>query len=272
MFLGVGWIYLQWGPPGDPLAVSAAQNAELLELTGTTARLSGEDILRTPVAYSQTIYAADQDQDRPGAVVLVRDDDPATAVATTRLQHFPVNAPMLFVTDEGATLPEATRDELERLGPEGVMMDNNVQVYLVGDIAPTVAEEIEVELGYNTRQIYAPDPVTFTERLDEFLAVLDSNHSDVVLIGDIDNLEYSYCAANWNAHMGKGFAYVSSNGVPEEDQADVGAPRSHLRLHLRVRAARTYRPRGHGRIDALRPRAAHPWKLAPRNVRALGGL
>ena len=96
------------------------------------------------------------------------------------------------------------------------MMDNNVQVYLVGDIAPTVAEEIEAELGYNTRQIYAPDPVTFTEVLDEFLAVLDSNHSDVVLIGDINNLEYSYCAANWNAHMGKGFAYASSSGVPEE--------------------------------------------------------
>ena len=68
--------------------------------------------MKTPyalaVAYAQTIYAADQDQDRPGAVVLVRDDDPATAIATTRLQHFPVNAPMLFVTDEGATLPEAT--------------------------------------------------------------------------------------------------------------------------------------------------------------------
>lgn len=214
MVVGVTWITLTWDPQGTPLQASATQNAELLELTGTTARLAGEDYLETATAYSQTIYAAAQDQDRPGAVVLVRDDDPATAIATTRLQHFPVNAPMLFVTDGGTTLPQATRDELERLGPEGVMMDNNVQVYLVGDIAPGVAAQVE-ELGLETRRLYAEDPVAFTEVLDEFLAVLDSNHADVVLLASLDALDYALPAANWNAHMGKGFAFVTAEGVPD---------------------------------------------------------
>ncbi len=215
MVVGVTWLTLTWDAQGTPLEASATQNAELLELTGTTARLAGADYLETATAYSQTIYAAAQDQDRPGAVVLVRDDDPATAVATTRLQHFPVNAPMLFVTDGGTRLPQATREELERLGPEGVMMDNNVQVYLAGDIDPAIATEIEEDLGLSVRSIYAEDPVAYTEVLDEFLAVLDSNHSDVVLVGDPNDLEYSYCAANWNAHMGEGFAFVTEDGVPE---------------------------------------------------------
>jgi hypothetical protein len=212
--IGVVWITSTWHEEGPPFEASATQGAELLELTGTTGRLAGENHLRTAVAYAQTIYAAAQDKDRPGAVVLVRDDDPATAIAATRLQHMPVNAPMLFVTDSGNTLPDATRDELERLGPEGVMMDNNVQVYLVGDIDAAVAHEIEVELELKTRRIVATDPILFAEELDEFLAVLDSNHADVMLVGALGALDYSTCASNWNAHMGEGFAFVTEERVP----------------------------------------------------------
>ena len=213
--IGTFWIWLNWGPPGQPLEVSATQNSELLELTGTTARLAGETYLETATAYSQAVYAAAQDQDRPGAVILVRDDRPATAIATTRLLHFPVNAPVLYVTDQGTTLPQATKDELERLGPEGVMMDNNTQVYLVGDIAESVNEEVEAT-GMETRRLYAEDAVAYTEVLDEFLAVLDSNHSDVVLVGALSALDYVLPAANWNSHMGMGFAYVTEEGVPAE--------------------------------------------------------
>lgn len=204
-----------WEPQGKPLDVSTMQNEDLLDLTGSTARLSGEDYIQTATAYSQTIYAAAQDKDRPGAVVLVRDDDPAIAIATTRLQHFPVNAPMLFVTENGTMLPEDTRKELERLGPEGVMMDNNVQVYLVGDINRSVVNEVD-KLKLKTRVIYASNPIEFAEVLDEYIAVLESNHRQIIFIASTDALEYAYPAANWNAHMGDGFAYVTPDGVPEE--------------------------------------------------------
>jgi hypothetical protein len=204
---------LAWEAPGTPLAVSAEQNADLLNLTGTAARLAGENDLRTVVSYAQTIYAAAQDKDRPGAVLLVRDDDPATAMAATRLQHFPVNAPMLYVTEAGTVLPKETKDELERLGPEGVMMDRNVQVYIVGAIDPVVGQEVR-DMGLATREIYAADPVAFTEVLDEYLAVLDGDHQDVVLVASLDALEYAYGGANWNAHMGTGWAFVSRDGIP----------------------------------------------------------
>jgi len=209
-----GYVLL-WEPQGKPLDVTTTQNEALLELTGSTARLSGENHIETATAYSQAIYAAAQDKDRPGAVVLVRDDDPAIALATTRLQHMPVNAPMLFITDNGTLLPEETRKELERLGPEGVMMDNNVQVYLVGNIDQSVVDEVE-KLRLKTRAIYASNPVQLAEVLDEYIAVLESDHRQIIFIAYTDALEYAYPAANWNAHMGDGFAYVTPDGVPEE--------------------------------------------------------
>lgn len=206
---------LLWEPQGKTLDVNTKQNEKLLELTGSTARLSGENHIQTATAYSQAIYAAAQEKDRPGAVVLVRDDDPATALATTRLQHFPVNAPMLFVTGNGTVLPEDTQKELKRLEPEGVMMDKNVQVYIVGDIDRRVVDEVE-KLNLKTQIINAPNPVKFAEVLDEYIAVLDSYHKQIVFVASTDALEYAYPAANWNAHMGDAFAYVTPGGVPEE--------------------------------------------------------
>lgn len=206
---------LLWEPQGKTLDVSTTQNEKLLELTGSTARLSGENHIQTATVYSQTIYAAAQEKDRPGAVVLVRDDDPATAIATTRLQHFPVNAPMLFVTGNGTILPEDTKKELERLGPEGVTMDNNVQVYIVGNIDRRVVDEVE-KLNLKTQTISASNPIKFAEVLDEYIAVLESYHKQIVFVASTDALEYAYPAANWNAHMGDAFAYVTPDGVPEE--------------------------------------------------------
>lgn len=206
----------EFGSGGEGMTASTMQNREHLEMTGTAARLSGEDHIMTAVVYAQTVYAAAQDKDRPGAVILVRDDDEATAIATTRLQHMPVNAPLLYVTGNGTEVPEATMEELHRLEPEGVMMDNNVQVYVVGNISEDVAGRVESELGFSVRRLYAPDPVTYTEVLDEFLATMESNHADVVLVGSTAAPAYAYPAASWNAHMGQGFAFVTPGGVPDE--------------------------------------------------------
>ena len=215
MLLGLLWIRLTWRPSGEPLRAPAARNAGQLALTGATARLQGQNYLQSAVMYAQTIYAAAQEKDRPGAVVLVRDDDLPSALVTTRLQHFPVNAPMLYVTNGGTTLPPETRDELLRLDPEGVMMDNNVQVYLVGDIAADVVRAAE-RLRFRVRRIYATNPVQLTERLDEFIAVMEANRRRPVFVGALDAPEYLLAVANWNAHMGDGVVFVTPDGIPPE--------------------------------------------------------
>lgn len=204
-----------FGHSAQPLEVSTTQNSNLLPLTGDTARLSGNNPLETVTAYSQAIYPAAQDKDRPGAVVLVRDDDQASAMTTTRLQHFPVNAPMLFVTGGGKTLPKETEEELKRLEPEGVLLDHNVQVYIVGNIDKSVEDDVK-KLGFKTRGIYASNPLELSEKINEYLAILESNHQEMVMIAPIDNLDYALPASNWNAHNGNAFAFVTRDGVPEE--------------------------------------------------------
>lgn len=206
-----------WETPGEQFKESSSTGEDLLGLFGTGGRLRGEDHLATATAYSQAVYPVAQDKDRPGAVVLVRDDDPAVAVATTRLQHFPVNAPMLFLTDGGATLPEVTKEELERLDPEGVMMDRNVQVYLAGNIPEAMVGEVEA-LGYKVQRIFADDPVEYTEILDEYISVMEGNHWEIVHIVNIDELEYGFPASNWDSHAGDALAFVTEDGVPEETQ------------------------------------------------------
>ncbi|EYB66440.1 hypothetical protein DEIPH_ctg139orf0174 [Deinococcus phoenicis] len=210
------WFLATWAREESRLVpltrtTETAASRDFLRLTGTTARLSGDSVYATPTTYSQAVYAATQDEDKPGAVVLVRADDPLAAITATRLQHMPVNAPMLFVTASG--LPRETRAELRRLDPQGVAMDNNMQVYLVGNIGENVARQVR-GMGFETRRIFAADAVNLAEVLDEFLAVMESNHADLVLVGATQAPEFALPAANWNAHAGDGFAWVTSAGVP----------------------------------------------------------
>ncbi len=94
------------------------------------------------------------------------------------------------------------------------MMDGNVQVYVAGNVSAEIAGQVE-ELGLRVRRIYGADPIAFNEVLDEYLAILESNHRDVVLVGSTAGLEYALPAANWNSHMGHGFAFVTPEGVPD---------------------------------------------------------
>jgi hypothetical protein len=57
--------------------------------------------------------------------------------------------------------------------------------------------------------------VTYAEVLDEFLATMERDHADVVLIAATNALEYACPSANWNAHMGQAFAFVGPDGIPE---------------------------------------------------------
>jgi hypothetical protein len=50
------------------------------------------------------------------------------------------------------------------------MMDNNVQVYLVGNIDQSVVDEVK-NSDSKTRAIYASNPVQLAEVLDEYIAV-----------------------------------------------------------------------------------------------------
>jgi hypothetical protein len=115
--------------------------------------------------------------------------------------------------DEDA-IPELTRSELLRLKPEGVSMDGNVQVYIVGTIDDVVVEEVEA-LGYRTRVLRAADPILLAEVADTWSSTQHGNHPNDVVIANLDDLNPALPSAFWNAHMGDGLAFVTDAGVPD---------------------------------------------------------
>jgi hypothetical protein len=119
---------------------------------------------------------------------------------------------MLYVNED--TLPEITLNELNRLAPEGVPADFNVQVYLVGTIGPAVRATVQ-DAGFSTRVLTAPDPILLAEVIDNWTSTQHGDHRNEVAIVNIDNIEPGIPSAFWNAHRGDGLAYVTDDGIPE---------------------------------------------------------
>ncbi len=182
-------------------------------VTVNTTRIGSDDPVQTAVAVAQIIYPVTEEGNTPGAIVLVnRNLLPEVMVATSRVQHFPVNAPILYVDEN--SIPDLTRKELLRLKPEGVMMDGNTQVYLFGTISDAVASEVQ-QMGFQIRQIQAADIFELAEDADNWSATQHGNHQNDVVIANLDSLAPAIPSIFWNAHMGDGLAFVTNEGVPE---------------------------------------------------------
>lgn len=199
-------------PSGESGEVPRLDSNQAL-VTVNTARIGSDDPVETAVAVANIIYPVTEEENSPGAVVLVNRNHLAEVmVAASRVQHFPVNAPLLYVDEN--SIPDLTRSELLRLEPEGVPFDQNVQVYLVGTIGEAVREEVEA-MGYRTRALSAADPVELAVVADDWSSTQHGDHRNDVVIANLDNLEPAIPSAFWNAHEGDGLAFVTDEGVPQ---------------------------------------------------------
>lgn len=190
--------------------------------TTMTTRLAGDTDYETAATFSQTVYTAINEPTRPGAVVLVNDAELGAALPGVGVIHHPIDGAMLLT--ERNRLPEATRREIERLHPEGVRLDRNVQVYLVGGeryVGGAVRAELE-GMGLNVRRIDGASPVAVAANVDQYLSSMHGNHPDQVMVADLGNLPAAVPAQAWNAHAGDGFLYVDGDRIPEgtRDQLD----------------------------------------------------
>lgn len=176
-----------------------------------TRRVYGSSPVDTAVAISQTVYPATFANNRPNAVILVREDKWQDAVVAANLIHHPIDAPILYVQQD--RLPAATKNELKRLKPEGLWLDGNVQVYIVGSVANTVVNEVR-QLGYKVKQFSAADYYQLQEQIDEYLAVLHTDHCDSVIVVSDEKVEYALAAAAWAAHERAALFFVKKDGVP----------------------------------------------------------
>jgi len=194
------------------------ETADFDEWTATTmtTRLAGENIYETAAAYCQSVYTAINEPTYPGALILVNDSVLEAALPGVGLIHHPIDGAVLLTRRD--ELPQATRDEIERAHPEGVGMDGNVQVYLIGSeryISDAVRREVEA-MGMDVRRIPGIDPVRIAANVDQYVSSMHGNHEDEVIIGSLDAPERSVPVQSWNAHGGDGFLWVEQDSIPEE--------------------------------------------------------
>lgn len=215
----LGWQALAESQDAPAAAVRAAPatpdaDGRITYVTPNTTRLSGANVYAAATAITQATYGATHHEDRPHAIALVRADRQADAMlAASRITHFPVNAPVLYV--DADRLPPETLAEMKRLGPDGNNYDRDVQVYLVGSISERVEREVQDRLGYRTRAFRMDDPFALSEALDTWVGAVHTDHPDEVTIVQYDQLSTGLPAVAWNAHMGHGLLFVQGATVPE---------------------------------------------------------
>ncbi|WP_135366633.1 cell wall-binding repeat-containing protein [Halosimplex halophilum] len=192
-------------------------------VTTMTTRLAGANDYETATAFTQNVYQAINDHTRPGAAILINDSDLAAALPGVPLIHHPIDGAVLLTAQD--SLPDATREEIERLHPEGVHVDGDVQVYIVGGeryISRDVEETVE-QMGLKTRRTEGDTPAEVAANVDQYLSTIHANHRDTAFIADIGDPRLGIPAQSWNAHGGDGFLYVDGDRIPEVTQRQLEA-------------------------------------------------
>ncbi|SFR97839.1 Putative cell wall binding repeat 2 [Halomicrobium zhouii] len=191
--------------------------------TTMTTRLAGRSDYETAAAITQTVYTAINEHTRPGAAILINDSELAAALPGVAVIHHPIDGAVLLT--ERDSLPAATRAEIERLHPEGVTVDGNVQVYLVGGeryVSADVEQTVR-DMGLKTSRIGGETPVEVAANGDQYLSTVHANHRDTVFVADLDDLRRAIPAQSWNAHGGDGFLYVDGDRIPRPTRRQLEA-------------------------------------------------
>lgn len=201
---------------GPPMRSSVPLQEEA-NFTAYTTRLPGGDPETVSLLVTQAVYASTREDNAVGAIMITPMDEAIAFTAMHRITHMPVNAPLLFLGGDGK-ISERTFNEMKRLKPEGVMQDQRKQVYAI-NIPESEVKRIEDELNYNVRTFYETDPVKLAELLDRWQSAMKADHPDEVVISAVDHpdgIKHGMGAMGWNAHMGRGFAWVYTDSIPEE--------------------------------------------------------
>lgn len=184
--------------------------------TPYTLRLPGSSPEEIALMLAQTVYPATREDNAVGAIILVPQDEKMAFLAMQRITHMPVNAPLLYLTLD-KKISKATFKEMKRLRPDGVIQDGRTQVYAI-NVPASEIERIEKKLKYKVRAFKEPDPIKLSELLDRWQAGMKADFPDEVVISAIDHpegMKYGIGEMGWNAHMGKGFAWVYKDSIPE---------------------------------------------------------
>ncbi len=196
-------------PPQLGVRAEDEQAAEKLGFPSTatrnTVRVGGSDAAADAAGVAGALYPATGDADRPTAVVLVDQDDWATAISASVLVGRPIGAPILLT--DGGELPAVTEDLLERLEPKGSDLSRDAQVIRVG---PEVARPD----GLKTALIEGDNQFERAAAIDRFFSAARAQPSNDVVLFSADSAEYAMPAAAWAARSGDAALPVREGAIP----------------------------------------------------------
>jgi hypothetical protein len=196
-------------PPQLGVKADDEQAAEKLGFPSTatrnTVRVGGSDAAADAAGVASALYPATGDADRPTAVVLVDQNDWATAIAASVLSGRPIGAPILLT--DGDELPSVTEDVLNRLEPKGSDLSRDAQVIRIG--ADTARPS-----GFKTALIEGDNPFEAAAAIDRFFSAARARPSNDVVLYSADEGEFAMPAAAWAARSGDAVLPVRRNKIP----------------------------------------------------------
>ena len=196
-------------PPQLGVKANDEQAAEKLgfpsSATRNTVRVGGSDTVADAAGVAAALYPATGDSDRPTAVVLVDQNDWATAISASVLVGRPIGAPILLT--DGGDLPAVTKDVLDRLKPKGSDLSKDAQVIRVG---PDVARPD----GFKTALIEGKDEFQRAAAVDRFFSAARGRPSNDVVLFSAEKPEFAMPAAAWAARSGDSALPVRSDAIP----------------------------------------------------------
>ncbi|TCN35485.1 hypothetical protein EV644_11547 [Kribbella orskensis] len=210
--------------------------------TKTTTRIYGSNPYEEAVSVTQHIWPAALPEnapnetnnvpDRPWGITLITPDDPLSGISAVPLIHFPDDAPVLFVNNNG--VPDVTLNEIKRLGDTGIVRPpmSNADVFLVGAAANAKVESQLTAIGIKYKTVTGSDVFSLADNVDKLYGSIQNpdlgvpqmggsasssgNGMQNVFVGSADGNDWQYYlpATHWASHMPTGMLWSHRNSLP----------------------------------------------------------
>lgn len=199
----------EFAKPPENFNEQASENLTYLQTKNVT-RLGTEDPIDLSILVSQTIWPSTHEQNQPGTVILVPNDNWQIALASTNLIHHPNDGPVFFIKSN--SIPDSVLNEINRLQPKG--NSEGVEIMIMGEVSENVLTQLN---DFKVQHLEETEPAAFARDIDRTYSNLTNDVPNQVIIGSMEEEDklYTMIAANWIAHMAEPLLYVSSDNIPE---------------------------------------------------------
>jgi hypothetical protein len=192
------------GGKAAPAGQSTTQLGYPAFATKNTTRVGGADPAANAAGVALAVFPSTGAGQRPGAVTLVAEADPAGAIAASVLMAAPVRAPILFSNPAG--LPGVSGEALGALDPQGSKATGGAAVFAIGDVA--------VPGNFETTRIKAGSPAAAAAAIAALRDRLFGSPPSHIVVAPGDELSFAMPAAAWAARSGDPVLFAGRNELP----------------------------------------------------------